>query len=75
VAYTETRDKINAARLSISDIVGEIRTLQANIEPEPVADYPFQDAGGPVRLADLFGDHDGLLDAHNMGSGCTYCTL
>ncbi len=31
--------------------------------------------GGTVRLSELFGDKDDLIVIHNMGRGCTYCTL
>ncbi|MCW5941047.1 MAG: DUF899 family protein [Fimbriimonadaceae bacterium] len=31
--------------------------------------------GAPVPLSSLFGDKRDLLAVHNMGAGCTYCTL
>lgn len=44
--------------------------------PEPVADITLaRTDGSAVTLAELFGDHDEMLLVHNMGKGCTYCTL
>lgn len=31
--------------------------------------------GGNVRLSELFGDKDDLIVIHNMGRGCSYCTM
>lgn len=31
--------------------------------------------GNPVRLSQLFGDQEDLFVVHNMGAGCSYCTL
>ena len=42
---------------------------------EEVEDYELKSLDGPVRLSDLFGDHDELLVVHNMGASCPYCTL
>jgi predicted dithiol-disulfide oxidoreductase (DUF899 family) len=44
--------------------------------PEPVADHTLRNPDGTeVRLSALFGEHDDLLVVHNMGRGCSYCTL
>lgn len=44
--------------------------------PESVHDWELLDTGGkPVRLSELFGAHEDLLVVHNMGRGCSYCTL
>ncbi|HET6513095.1 MAG TPA: DUF899 family protein [Candidatus Kapabacteria bacterium] len=38
--------------------------------------YSFIDwSNNRVPLAELFGDKDDLIVIHNMGKGCTYCTL
>jgi predicted dithiol-disulfide oxidoreductase (DUF899 family) len=44
-------------------------------DPVPLPDYRFQTADGTVGLAELFGDKQDLLVIHNMGRGCSYCTL
>jgi predicted dithiol-disulfide oxidoreductase (DUF899 family)/AraC-like DNA-binding protein len=43
---------------------------------EEVQDYVLQDTdGNPVRLSELFGDKEDLILVHNMGTGCSYCTM
>jgi predicted dithiol-disulfide oxidoreductase (DUF899 family) len=49
--------------------------LRGQMPHATVANYEFQDAGGMVTLADLFGAHDDLIVIHNMGTGCAYCTM
>jgi predicted dithiol-disulfide oxidoreductase (DUF899 family) len=75
MAYTETLKKINDGRSRISEILGEMRELQAAIEPERVEDYEFATAEGSVRLSQLFGNQEDLFVVHNMGASCRYCTL
>ncbi|MGI9341302.1 MAG: DUF899 family protein [Gammaproteobacteria bacterium] len=75
MAYTDTIQQLNDARRRILEIRAEMRELQADIDPEPVADYEFATVDGPVRLAQLFGDKNELILIHNMGSSCRYCTL
>ena len=42
----------------------------------PVEDYNVSlPDGSQVKLSSLFGDFDEMLLIHNMGSGCSYCTL
>ena len=68
---------------SIADAYEAVRNAKAQLleairaaGPEPVVDWELRDpAGSPVRLSELFGDHDDLLMVHNMGKGCSYCTL
>ncbi|MCA9271997.1 MAG: DUF899 family protein [Phycisphaerales bacterium] len=44
--------------------------------PERIDDWELRNPdSSPVRLSELFGAHDELLVVHNMGSGCSYCTL
>ncbi len=44
-------------------------------EPHEVTDYTFKTVEGDVLLSDLFGGKPDLLMVHNMGTGCTSCTL
>lgn len=75
---------------TISDIDQEISALQNEVEAakqrlvearkrrpkEFVGDYILKDVeGADVRLSDLFGDKDDLILIHNMGTGCSYCTM
>jgi predicted dithiol-disulfide oxidoreductase (DUF899 family)/AraC-like DNA-binding protein len=73
-----------------SDIDKEIDALQNEVDlakqrlaearrrrpKETVTDYVLKSAdGGDVRLSELFGDKDDLILVHNMGTGCTHCTM
>ena len=73
--YAQTMTAMNAKRERIAALRGEMRTLQAAIEPEVVLDYLFDGWGGPVRLSELFGDQRDLILIHNMGKGCPSCTM
>ena len=59
----------------IQAIRAEIREVQASRPPEAVSNYTFASNDGDVTLDELFGGHDTLFVIHNMGRGCTYCTL
>jgi predicted dithiol-disulfide oxidoreductase (DUF899 family) len=67
----------------IVDLMRQIEALKSRLsearrrrEPEPFADHDLlnQD-GSTVKLSELFGDKDDLIVIHNMGRGCTYCTM
>ncbi|MFK7962029.1 MAG: DUF899 family protein [Phycisphaerales bacterium] len=61
-----------ALRTAKADFLAALRARG----PEPVKDWSLTDAdGAPVQLSALFGEHDDLLVVHNMGRGCSYCTL
>ena len=54
----------------------ELARLRASRPPEEVKDYSFADRDGrPVSLSELFGDRDELILVHNMGRGCSWCTM
>ncbi len=43
---------------------------------EEVAEYGFTDwEGNQVKLSALFGDKEDLVVIHNMGTGCSHCTM
>jgi predicted dithiol-disulfide oxidoreductase (DUF899 family) len=49
---------------------------QRTIHGEPITDYELTAwDGSPARLSTLFGDKDQLILIHNMGIGCSYCTM
>lgn len=73
--YRETSEKLAAYRHEIGALRDKMRALQADIEPEEVADYVFAGPEGPVRLSQLFGDKDALFVIHNMGRSCPNCTM
>src|SRR5215469_16349049 len=73
--YRETTAKLAGYRREIGALRERMRVLQAEIEPEEVADYSFTTTEGPVRLSQLFGDKDTLFVIHNMGKSCPACTM
>lgn len=73
--YRDTVVQLNDYRRQIAGIKAQIRELQSGIEPEPVSDYRFSAASGPVTLSELFGGKRELFVIHNMGKSCAYCTL
>ena len=73
--YQEGRSRLSHLREKITEIRGEMRALQADLQPHPVEDYLFDGADGEVRLSGLFGSKDDLFVIHNMGKGCDYCTM
>jgi predicted dithiol-disulfide oxidoreductase (DUF899 family) len=73
--YEDATDRLAAYRQQIADIRKQMRKVQAEIEPQEVADYEFHNATGKVSLSQLFGDHKDLMVVHNMGISCPGCTL
>jgi len=73
-----------------TDIDKEIDSLQNEVElakqrlaearkrrpKELIEDYLFKGVDdNEVRLSELFADKDDLILVHNMGTGCSYCTM
>ena len=73
--YRETTAKLAEHRLEIAVLRDKMRALQAEIEPEEVADFIFSGPEGPVRLSELFAGKDTLIVIHNMGRNCPACTM
>ncbi|HEX4506046.1 MAG TPA: DUF899 family protein [Alphaproteobacteria bacterium] len=73
--YADTAERLKAYRGQIETLRHEMRALQAEVEPDPVEDYHFRTTEGEVTLSELFGDKPELFVIHNMGRGCSYCTL
>jgi len=55
----------------------KILELNAKIADTIVSeDYEFTSLdGGKVKLSEMFGDKKNLFVIHNMGKGCSYCTM
>jgi predicted dithiol-disulfide oxidoreductase (DUF899 family) len=64
-----------AFRQEIGEIRQRMQALQAELEPQPVGDYTFENVDRSVSLAELFGTRRELFVIHNMGVGCAYCTV
>jgi len=76
MSYKQSSAKLAEYRAQIGELRRKMREAQAAAEPEEVKDYTFARAnGGTARLSQLFGDKDTLIVIHNMGAGCTSCTL
>lgn len=73
--YAEASGKLGDFRRRIDVLRGEMRRLQAEIEPEDVRDYTFQTPRGERKLSGLFDGKADLFVIHNMGAKCPYCTL
>jgi len=75
MSYAETKAAMDAKRAEIAILQEQMRALQAAVEPEVVDDYQLTGWDGPVRLSELFGDKRDLIVIHNMGVGCSSCTM
>lgn len=73
--YSDTKAALELKRAQIAGIRNEMRDLQAAVEPLETRDYVLSGWDGPVRLSDLFGRHPNLILIHNMGRGCSSCTM
>ncbi|CAN5387981.1 hypothetical protein BH10PSE5_BH10PSE5_02000 [soil metagenome] len=73
--YAQATETLNGHRAQIAALRQQMREVQQAIEPQPVKDYLFQTLEGPVALSHLFGDKTDLFVIHNMGTGCTSCTM
>jgi predicted dithiol-disulfide oxidoreductase (DUF899 family) len=75
MSYADTMAAIRARRAEIAALRGQLRELQAAVEPQAVEDYQLAGWDGPVRLSALFGDKRDLFVIHNMGTACVACTM
>ena len=75
MTYRDTTGQLAGYRKQIDALRVKMRELQANVEPEEVADYALTGRDGPVKLSELFGDKDTLIVIHNMGKTCPACTM
>jgi predicted dithiol-disulfide oxidoreductase (DUF899 family) len=75
MSYADVMTALEAKRERIIALHGELSALQATVEPQEVKDYAMQGWDGPVRLYELFGDKDDLFLIHNMGAGCSSCSM
>jgi predicted dithiol-disulfide oxidoreductase (DUF899 family) len=75
MTYADTMSALKSKRVQLLTLHDEIRELQKSVEPQPVDDYLFEGANGPVRLSELFAGKRDLFVIHNMGTSCRYCTL
>jgi predicted dithiol-disulfide oxidoreductase (DUF899 family) len=67
--------QISELQQEIASLSQRYRELIEQRPDEPVENHVFQTPDGEVTLLDLFGDRDDLIVVHNMGQGCSYCTM
>ncbi len=72
---SELETKIARAQEELNEARRRLVKLRRQLPPEPVRDYVLKNASGPERLSEMFGDKDDLILVHNMGEGCSNCTM
>lgn len=73
---TEIEREIAELEREIQRKQRELTQLRKQMPKQVVQDYLFLSSQNEeVRLSDLFGEKQELILIHNMGKGCSYCTL
>ncbi len=73
---TANIDQLTEISKQISELKQQLTKLRQESPDELVEDHLLTSLNGTqVRLSELFGEKDDLLVIHNMGRGCSYCTL
>ena len=72
---SELEREIASAQEALDEARRRLVKLRRQLPPVPVKDYELKDADGPVRLSEMFGGKDDLILVHNMGTGCSNCTM
>src|SRR4051812_40588375 len=73
---TTPQTPIEALENEIAEKMKELAALRRAETPKPISDYELIAWDGKrVKLSELFGGKDELILVHNMGKGCSYCTL
>ena len=74
--HNELTKQISALEQEIIAKKAELYKLKKQMPRFGVEDYLLHDRKGkPIRLSELFGDHEEMILVHNMGKSCPYCTL
>ncbi len=69
-------EHITMLERQVHDLKQKLAEARRKATPEPVRNYTLKTPDGKdVTLRELFGDKKDLLVVHNMGKGCTHCTL
>ena len=71
----ELEREIAAAQGELERARRRLAELRRRLPAEPVEDYELKRPDGPVRISQMFGDKDDLILIHNMGVGCSNCTM
>ena len=70
-----TTPEIQALEAELLEKSQRLAELKRAMPRERVEDATLAGWDGPVKLSELFGGKKELLMIHNMGKGCSYCTL
>jgi len=68
-------EEIEALERKIYEMKTQLAEMRRAQPADPIEDYELIGPNGPVKLSALFGEGEDLLVVHNMGTGCSYCTL
>jgi len=69
-------DQVESLQQQILELKKKLNEARQSAADEPVNDYTLKNTdGSDVTLSSLFGERSDLLVVHNMGKGCSYCTL
>ena len=74
-ASTDLAYEVERLEQEIAERSERLAETKRQLPPTPVTDYTLSGPDGPVKLSQLFGDRRDLIVIHNMGKGCSYCTL
>lgn len=73
---SELDAEIDKLEYKIQELKSNVAELRRKRPKQEVTDYLFTDMDGQqAALSSLFGDKSDLILIHNMGTGCSYCTL
>ncbi|MBE4907536.1 DUF899 family protein [Bacillus luteolus] len=73
---TTIQEQINALEQEIFQKKKQLLDLRKSVEERLVSNYEFVTSSKQqTTLLDLFGDKNELFVIHNMGRGCSYCTM
>ena len=69
-------DQIAALEKEIETKKKELIEARRSLPAVAVENYELKNPdGSSVRLSELFGSYDEMILIHNMGTGCSYCTI
>jgi len=71
----DIQQQIEALSKEIFEKKQQLSELRRQRPAELVDDYQFTTKTGSVNLSELFEDKQDLIMIHNMGKGCSYCTM
>lgn len=71
----DIQQQIESLSKEIYEKKQQLSELRRQRPKELVEDYEFTTTTGTVKLSELFGDKQDLIMIHNMGKGCSYCTM